>query len=85
MNRQAALAVPVSKREYAFIEVLLAELLERMMRNSQAVPEFEDLRFHVARTTDRLKHDQIFNRMTEILKDEIVRTMPHTTRPPAWI
>jgi hypothetical protein len=36
--------------------------------------EFEDLRFHVANTNDRSERLRMVDRMTEILKEEIVRT-----------
>jgi hypothetical protein len=50
--RQAALQPPRRNRDGAFREVLLAEQLQRMMRNDQAILEFEDLRFKLSRNSD---------------------------------
>jgi hypothetical protein len=48
--RTAALKASAAKRPHALREVLLAEQIERMMRSDQAMLEFEDLRFHLAKT-----------------------------------
>jgi hypothetical protein len=72
--RQTALKSPDSKRLNAFREVLLAEQIERMLRSNEAVVEFEDLRFRLAKTNDPSERLRMVDRMTEILKEEIVRT-----------
>lgn len=72
--RRAALAAPESKRKAAFREVLLAEQLQRMMRSEQAILEFEDLRFNLAQTVDRIGQSRILDRMAAILNEEITRT-----------
>ena len=71
--RAAALAAPASRQKGAFREVLLAEQLQRMIRSEHAVLEFEDLRFRLA-NNDPSERLRMLDRMTEILKDEIVRT-----------
>jgi hypothetical protein len=71
--RQAALRAPESKRYGAFREVLLAEQIERMMRSDQAMLEFEDLRFRLAKA-GAAEQGQMLDRMSAILKDEIERT-----------
>lgn len=72
--RLAALRAPSRKRQNAFREVLLAEQVERMLRSSEAILAFEDLRFHLAKTDDRASRARMLDRMTAILKEEIVRT-----------
>lgn len=72
--RHAALRAPAGKRENAFREVLLAEQVERTLRSSVAILEFEDLRFRLAGTQDQSTRSQSLDRMVEILKDEIPRT-----------
>jgi hypothetical protein len=72
--RRAALNAPYSKRLNVFREVLLAEQIERMLRSNEAVLEFEDLRFHLAKTTDPSERLRMLDRMTVILKEEIPRT-----------
>lgn len=72
--RQAALKAPERKRQAAFREVLLAEQLQRMMRSDQAILEFEDLRFNLARTTGGVERARMLDRMSAILRDEIART-----------
>jgi len=72
--RRAALGAPDSKRTTAFREVLLTEQLERMIRSNHAVLEFEDLRFRLAKSTLPSEQQQIVDRMTTILMDDIVRT-----------
>ena len=72
--RQAALKAPERKRYGAFREVLLAEQLQRMMRSDQAILEFEDLRFNLAKTSERAERARMLGRMSAILKDEIART-----------
>jgi hypothetical protein len=71
--RTAALKVPPSKQRHALREVLLAEQIERMMRSDEAMLEFEDLRFHLARA-ERLEQKRILDRMAVILKEELPRT-----------
>ncbi len=72
--RMAALKTPACKRQQAFREVLLAEQLERMLRSNNAVLEFEDLRFHLARSGTPEEQKRILDRMTGILKAELSRT-----------
>lgn len=72
--RQAAMNAPASKRLHAFREVLLAEQIERMMRSNAAVLEFEDLRFHLAKTASISQQRESLDKMTAILKQEITRT-----------
>lgn len=72
--REAALKAPASKQASAMREVLLAEQLQRMMRSDRAVVEFEDLRFHLAKTSDRSEQIKLLDRMTTILTEEQTRT-----------
>jgi hypothetical protein len=72
--RTAALNASASKRPQALREVLLAEQIERMMRSDEAMLEFEDLRFRLAKTEAPEEQKRILDRMTEILKDELPRT-----------
>jgi hypothetical protein len=72
--RQAALSAPPAKKFGAYREVLLAEQLQRMMRSDQAILEFEDLRFHLDKTSGRAARSRMLLRMSAILKDEIART-----------
>jgi hypothetical protein len=72
--REAALRAPASKRLHAFREVLLAEQIERMLRSNDAVLEFENLRFHLAKTNSSSQKNQNLDRMTTILEEEIART-----------
>jgi hypothetical protein len=74
LYRQAALESPTSKRHRAYHEVLLAEQIERMMRSNDAVLEFENLRFHLAKTNSSSEQREGLDRMTTILKQEITRT-----------
>jgi hypothetical protein len=72
--RAAALKSPAPKRSQAFREVLLAAQIERMLRSNQAVLEFEDLRYHLAKTNAPEEQKRYLDRMTEILKAELART-----------
>jgi len=72
--RMAALKAPPSKRQHAFREVLLAEQVERMLRSNNAVLEFEDLRFHLARSDSPAEQKRNLDRMTGLLKAELDRT-----------
>lgn len=72
--RRAALSAPDWKRKDAFREVLLAEQIQRMMRSEQALLEFEDLRFRLARSQNPGEQGGFLDRMTSILKEETVRT-----------
>ena len=72
--RRAALHAPAAKKLNAFREVLLAEHIERMLLSNEAVVEFEDLRFHLVHSRDAAEQTRLLDRMTEILKLEIVRT-----------
>ncbi|MCZ2073870.1 MAG: hypothetical protein HUU41_17405 [Bryobacteraceae bacterium] len=72
--RRAALNAPPSKRANAFREVLLAEQIERTMRSSEAILEFEDLRFRLENTRDKAVCLDLLQRMTEIVESEVART-----------
>jgi len=72
--RQAAWAAPPSKRSRALKEVLLVEQMQRMLRSLHAVLEFEDLRFRLAKTTDRQTAGKMLDRMAKILAQEQQRT-----------
>jgi hypothetical protein len=72
--RRAALNAPSAKRLNAFREVLLAEQIQRMLQSNAAVLEFEDSRFHLANSHDASERSRLLDRMTEILKEEVVRT-----------
>ena len=72
--RRAALRAPEAKRKSAFREVLLAEQIERMMRSAESLLEFEDLRFRLAHTDNKVEREKLLDRMAEILREEIVRT-----------
>lgn len=72
--RRAALRAPASKRLGAFREVLLAEQLQRMMRSDQAILEFENLRFLLAKTSSRSEQLRLLEEMTALLNAEIART-----------
>ena len=72
--RLAALNAPAAKKRNAFREVLLAEQIERMLRSNEALLEFEDLRFHLAKTDDASERRRMLERMTVILREEIPRT-----------
>ena len=53
---------------------MLVEHMERMLRSTNAVLEFEDLRFRLSKVEDRAERTAMLNRMTAILQDEIQRT-----------
>jgi hypothetical protein len=72
--RRAALAAPPAKRAGAYREVLLAEQIQRMMRSAQAILEFEDLRFRLAKLDGKAERLSLLDRMSAILAEEIVRT-----------
>ncbi len=67
--RLAALAAPAGKRRAAYRDVLLAEQLQRMMRSEYALLEFEDTRFKM-----ETKGEAGLERLTALLREEIVRT-----------
>jgi len=74
LYRDAAVKSPGSKRQNAIREVVVAEQMQRMMQSDHAVLEFEDLRLQTVAENDERKKAQIFDRMEEILKEEIART-----------
>ncbi len=74
LYRDAAAKSPASKRQNAIREVVVAEQMQRMMQSDHAVLEFEDLRLQTVVETDERKKTQLFDRMEEILKEEISRT-----------
>jgi len=74
LYRDAAVKSPGSKRQNAIREVVVAEQMQRMMQSDHAVLEFEDLRLQTVVENDERKKAQLFDRMEEILKEEIART-----------
>jgi len=72
--RKAAWAAPPFKRNRALKEVLVVEQMQRMLRSLHAVLEFEDLRFRLAKTTDKKAAGKLLDRMREILLQEQQRT-----------
>jgi hypothetical protein len=74
LYRAAALASPISKRQKAVREVLIAEQLHRMMASDHAVLEFEDLRLKLSPEQDARKAASTLDRMEGILREEIART-----------
>jgi len=72
--RQATLNAAGGKRKGAFLEVLLAEQLQRMMRSDQAILELEDLRLKLDRAADTATRTRTVDRMATILKEELART-----------
>tara|TARA_R110002096_G_scaffold55607_9_gene142505 strand:- start:246 stop:2579 length:2334 start_codon:yes stop_codon:yes gene_type:complete len=74
--RQAALDSPPEKRETAFKEVLPVEQMQRMLRSTRAILEFEDLRFQLKGKTPppAAEQEKMLDRLAEILEEEIVRT-----------
>jgi hypothetical protein len=45
-----------------------------MMRSAKSLLEFEDLRFRLAHTDNKVEREQMLDRMAAILREEIVRT-----------
>jgi len=74
LYRQAALLSPTDKRQRAVREVVVAEQIQRMLRSSQAILEFEDLRLQLAGESDSGKAKALLDRMETILRAEIART-----------
>jgi hypothetical protein len=72
--RRAALRAPTSKKTIAFREVLLVEQMQRMLRSCQAILAFEDLRFRMVTRTSKIKKNQLLDRMSEIIEQELRRT-----------
>jgi hypothetical protein len=72
--RRAALAAPLAKLRSAYREVLLAEQLERMMRSDDAVLEFEDMRFQLAKTSTKGDRMSLLDKMETLAKEELART-----------
>jgi hypothetical protein len=74
LYRAAAANSPVSKRQNAIREVVVAEQMQRMMQSDHAILEYEDMRLKLADEKDEKKRDSILDRMEKILGDEITRT-----------
>jgi hypothetical protein len=74
LYRTAALASPASKRQRAVREVVVAEQLHRMLRSSDAILEFENLRLQRAVEKDTQKAGAMLDRMEIIVREEIART-----------
>jgi hypothetical protein len=72
--REAALQAPQPLAQRAAREVLLVEQMQRTLRSGQAVLEFEDLRFRLARSKDPSASSRMLDRMAALLKEEIART-----------
>lgn len=74
--RRAALAAPPEKRETAFKEVLVVEQMQRMLRSTQAILEFEQLRFQLKgkNPPPAAEQEQMLDRLIVLLEEEIVRT-----------
>lgn len=75
LYRRAALAAPEPKRHRAFLEVLLAEQLQRMMRSEHAIIEFEQMRLELAKTQDKSVKTTLLDKMNDLLKAERRRTV----------
>jgi hypothetical protein len=74
LYRKAAAKSPVSKRQDAVREVVVAEQMQRMMQSDYAVLEFEDLRIQAANEKEKNLKRRLLDRMEEIVREEIART-----------
>jgi hypothetical protein len=74
LYRDAAARCPVSKREAAVREVIVAEHIERNMRSAYAILEFEDLRLKFEAARDKKTASDLLNRMEGIILEETNRT-----------
>ena len=74
LYRSAALDSPAEKRGRALREVVVAEQIQRMLESSAAILEFEDLRLRQAAEADPARANEILDRMTALLRQEIRRT-----------
>ncbi|HEX4147377.1 MAG TPA: hypothetical protein VHY20_00255, partial [Pirellulales bacterium] len=72
--RQAALAAPPSKQAAVFKEVLLVEQMQRMLRSTQAILEFEHARRALTKMRDAGEKRALLDRMCVILAEERERT-----------
>ena len=74
LYRRAALEAPETKRRGALKEVLIVEQMQRMLRSTRAILEFEDLRLRLAQTREKIEAEALLARMSKILVAEIERT-----------
>ena len=75
LYRRAAVIAPEEKKLNATRQIFLAEQIKRMLLSDAAVLEFEDCRFALCHAEERnLKH-RLLDRMTDILQDELIRTL----------
>lgn len=72
--REAAFRAPPSKQENAFKEVQIVEQMQRTLRSSIAILEFEDARFRLHQAPPRAQKLALLDRMERLLKDEVART-----------
>ncbi|HEY5315884.1 MAG TPA: hypothetical protein VIK18_25365 [Pirellulales bacterium] len=72
--RRAALAAPPAKQATAFKEVLLVEQMQRMLRSTQAILEFEHARLQLSRSQDEQEKKRLLDRMSVVLAEERART-----------
>lgn len=74
LYRIAACNSPEHKRKKAFKEVIVAEQIQRMIQSNHAILEFEGLRLQLAKESNSLNIDDIFDQMEIIVSEEITRT-----------
>ncbi|MPZ20619.1 MAG: hypothetical protein GEV06_22310 [Luteitalea sp.] len=72
--RKAAMGTPDAKRRDAFREVLIVEQMQRMLRSTVAMLDFEDLRFRLMTAEEQSAKRGMLDEMEAILADEISRT-----------
>ncbi|MBT4814072.1 MAG: hypothetical protein HN742_09430 [Lentisphaerae bacterium] len=74
LYRKAALSAPEAKRASAMKDVLIVEQMQRMLRSTHAILEFEDLRFRLVKMEDPVEAEPLLDRMATILTAEVERT-----------
>jgi hypothetical protein len=72
--RRAALSAPESKRSAALKEVLLVEQMQRMLRSTHAILDFEHSRMVLMQGGKSDDQRKLLSRMITILKEERART-----------
>ena len=72
--REAARQAPEAKKQTAYREVMLVEQMLRTVQSARAVLAFENLRFHLAKTTDDEERKRMLDEMVGLLEEEIART-----------
>jgi len=55
-------------------DVLIVEQMQRMLRSTHAILEFEDLRFRLVKMEDPVEAEPLLDRMATILTAEVERT-----------